>query len=105
MVPRQRTTDQSNSRNIADSSNESNEGYFARLKRLFSFINPLSYLGGGSSSTSSGQQSQHGMWEYSEFFYSVLLCPIVSFILLGLHFGISYFYLGTSVSPRISINC
>ncbi|XP_024022091.1 plant UBX domain-containing protein 11 [Morus notabilis] len=61
VVPRQRTTDQSNSRNIADSSNESNEGYFARLKRLFSFINPLSYLGGdGSSSTSSGQQSQHG---------------------------------------------
>ncbi|GMN31258.1 hypothetical protein TIFTF001_044559 [Ficus carica] len=60
VVPRQRTTDQSSSRNVADSSNASNEGYFAYAKRLFSFINPLSYLGGGSSSAIPRQQSQHG---------------------------------------------
>lgn len=73
VVPRQRTTDQSSSRNVADYSNASNEGYFAYAKRLFSFINPLSYLGGGSSSAIPRQQSQHGMWESSEFLFLVVV--------------------------------
>ncbi|XP_062107752.1 plant UBX domain-containing protein 11 [Humulus lupulus] len=65
VVPHQRVTDQPISRNIVESSNESTDGYFAYAKRMLSFINPFSYLGGGSSSTNSGHQSQPGMWEYS----------------------------------------
>ncbi|KAM6546102.1 hypothetical protein CsatB_026838 [Cannabis sativa] len=65
VVTHQRVTDQPISRNIVESSNESTEGYFAYAKRMFSFINPLSYLGGGSSSSNSGHQSQPGVWEYS----------------------------------------
>ncbi|PON74937.1 UBX domain-containing protein [Parasponia andersonii] len=64
VVPHQRATDQACSRNIVESSNESNEGYLSYAKRMLSFINPLSYFGGGSSSTSPGQQSEQGMWEY-----------------------------------------
>ena len=67
VVPDQRVTDQPSSRNIVESSDESNEGYFSYVRRMLSFINPLSYLGGGSSSTNPGQQSQYGMWEYGEF--------------------------------------
>ncbi|XP_015887028.2 plant UBX domain-containing protein 11 [Ziziphus jujuba] len=67
VVPHRLETDQPRPTTInsVDSSNESNGGYFAYVKRIFSFINPFSYLGGDSSSTSSGEQSQNGLWEYS----------------------------------------
>lgn len=41
-----------------------NGGYFAYVKTMLSYINPLSYLGGNTSSSSPGQ-AQSGMWEYS----------------------------------------
>ncbi|WCJ41431.1 Plant UBX domain-containing protein 11 [Euphorbia peplus] len=46
-----------------DSSVVNNGGYFASIRRTLSYFNPLSYLGGNSSSSSSGQ-AQSGMWEY-----------------------------------------
>ncbi|KAL5539526.1 hypothetical protein UlMin_045181 [Ulmus minor] len=60
VVPHQRAKDQSNATNIVESSNETNGGYLSNLKRLISFINPFSYLGGGSSSTNSGQEARQG---------------------------------------------
>ena len=65
-------------RNV-DSSNESNDGYFPYAKRIFSFINPFSYFGGDGSLTSSGQQSQNALWEYSEFLFPtvVSVCYII----------------------------
>ena len=86
VVPRQQTIGQSNSRTIVESVNESNAGYFSYVKKLFSFINPLSYLGGGSSSAGSGQQSQHGAWEYGKF---SVLCG---------NFGASTFTFWVSIS-------
>ncbi|XP_061991401.1 plant UBX domain-containing protein 11 isoform X1 [Rosa rugosa] len=58
-------TDQTVSRNIVDTPNGSNGSYFSFVKRVLSFINPFSYLGGGASSSSSEEQSQNGMWQYS----------------------------------------
>nr|XP_011462624.1 PREDICTED: UBX domain-containing protein 4 isoform X1 [Fragaria vesca subsp. vesca] len=57
--------DQTDSRNIVDAQNGSNGSYFSFVKRVLSFINPFSYLDGGASSSSSGEQSQNGMWQYS----------------------------------------
>ncbi|KAM1385474.1 hypothetical protein ACFX2F_032033 [Malus domestica] len=75
VVPRQKGTnylsgksafsDQTDSRNTVSSSDGSNGGYFSYAKRFLSYFNPLSYLGGGASSSSSGQQSENGTWEYS----------------------------------------
>ncbi|XP_048234071.1 plant UBX domain-containing protein 11 isoform X2 [Ricinus communis] len=72
VVPRQRSTSYqrggSSSDNAttsySDSSTANNGGYFAHIRRMLSYINPLSYLGGNTSSSSSGQP-QTGMWEYS----------------------------------------
>jgi hypothetical protein len=76
VVPHQRATgyhreassssDRTNFTNV-DSSNGTNGGYFAYLRKVLSYMNPFSYLGGGTSSSSSGQESQNGMWQYSEF--------------------------------------
>ncbi|GAV69657.1 UBX domain-containing protein, partial [Cephalotus follicularis] len=49
----------------SDSLDGGDEGYFAYLKRFLSYVNPFSYLRGSSSSSSSGQRSQSGMWQYS----------------------------------------
>ncbi|CAN6722918.1 unnamed protein product [Malus baccata var. baccata] len=75
VVPRQKGTsylsgtsafsDRTDSRNTVSSSDGSNGGYFSYVKRFLSYFNPLSYLGGGASSSSSGQQSENGTWEYS----------------------------------------
>ncbi|KAJ9178407.1 hypothetical protein P3X46_010292 [Hevea brasiliensis] len=73
VVPRQRATnnhrggsssDQTATIVDTDSSIVHNGGYFAYVKTMLSYINPLSYLGGSTSSSSSGQ-AQTGMWEYS----------------------------------------
>lgn len=55
----------------ADSSNGTNGGYFAYVRRILSYMNPFSYLGGGggATSSSSGHESQNGIWQYSEFLY------------------------------------
>ncbi|XP_075661978.1 plant UBX domain-containing protein 11 isoform X3 [Castanea sativa] len=50
----------------ADSSNGTNGGYFAYVRRILSYMNPFSYLGGGgASSSSSGHESQNGIWQHS----------------------------------------
>ncbi|XP_065867618.1 plant UBX domain-containing protein 11 isoform X4 [Euphorbia lathyris] len=71
VVPHQRASsyDRGNSssdrtdRSYNDSSVVNSGGYFASIRRTLSYFNPLSYLGGNSSSSSSGQ-AQSGMWEY-----------------------------------------
>ncbi|XP_052207351.1 plant UBX domain-containing protein 11 [Diospyros lotus] len=44
--------------------NRSNEGYLGLVKRILSYVNPFSYLGGGASSSNSAQESQSGIWQY-----------------------------------------
>ncbi|MCD9640777.1 hypothetical protein HAX54_026306 [Datura stramonium] len=39
-------------------------GYFARIRRLFSYVNPLSYLGGRSNTSNTAQDSQDSIWQY-----------------------------------------
>ncbi|KAM7489970.1 hypothetical protein LguiB_027454 [Lonicera macranthoides] len=58
---------QTTSNNDVDSSSGSSEGYFAFVKRMVSYVNPFSYLGGGGASSSSGpvQEPQSNMWQYS----------------------------------------
>ncbi|KAJ8547007.1 hypothetical protein K7X08_010593 [Anisodus acutangulus] len=41
-----------------------NEGYFAMIRRLFSYVNPLSYLGGNSNTSNTAQDSQNSIWQY-----------------------------------------
>lgn len=57
--------------NDVNPSNTNNEGYFGRVKRLLSYVNPLSYLGNGVGTTSSEQGSNDGLWQYSKFLYSI----------------------------------
>ncbi|CAK7334111.1 unnamed protein product [Dovyalis caffra] len=45
------------------SANANEGGYFAYVKRVLSYFNPLSYFGGSANSSSSGQ-AQSGIWEY-----------------------------------------
>lgn len=59
-------SEQTRYRTVADSSSESEGGYFAYVRRLLSYVNPLSYFSGGASS-SPGQDAQRGIWEYGEF--------------------------------------
>lgn len=57
---------QTSSTTDLDSSNRSNEGYWGLMKRVLSYVNPLSYLTGGSASSSnSAQESQSSMWQYN----------------------------------------
>ncbi|KAG2726104.1 hypothetical protein I3760_01G097000 [Carya illinoinensis] len=58
------SSDQTNFTNV-DSSDGTNVGYFAYVRRILSYVNPFSYLGGGASSSSSGQESQNGIWQYN----------------------------------------
>ncbi|KDP42865.1 hypothetical protein JCGZ_23807 [Jatropha curcas] len=69
VVPHQRATSynrggSSSDHTTSDSSTANNGGYFAHIKSMLSYINPLSYIGGSTSSSSSGQ-AQPGIWEYS----------------------------------------
>jgi hypothetical protein len=58
-----------------DSSDGTNGGYFAYARRILSYMNPFSYLGGGANSSSSEQESQNGIWQYGEFPY--LTVPVL----------------------------
>ncbi|XWS09290.1 hypothetical protein CRYUN_Cryun40dG0073100 [Craigia yunnanensis] len=72
VVPRQRTTGFQGQRLSADQRNStpteasagSSGGYFAYIKSFLSYVNPFSYLGGGTSSSTTGQESRSGIWEY-----------------------------------------
>ncbi|MBA0624789.1 hypothetical protein Godav_010078 [Gossypium davidsonii] len=73
VVPRRRTAgfqgqrpsdDNRNLTPIEDSAGSSG-GYFSYIKSFLSYVNPFAYLGGGASSSTTGQESQSGVWEYS----------------------------------------
>ncbi|XP_057471650.1 plant UBX domain-containing protein 11-like isoform X1 [Actinidia eriantha] len=46
------------------SSNGNNEGYLGLTKRILSYLNPFSYLGGGANSSNSAQESQGRVLQY-----------------------------------------
>ncbi|XAR71134.1 hypothetical protein NMG60_11028260 [Bertholletia excelsa] len=48
-----------------DASTGSNEGYFSSVRRILSYVNPLSYLGSGANSSNPAPESQGSMWQYS----------------------------------------
>ncbi|XP_022761735.1 plant UBX domain-containing protein 11 isoform X2 [Durio zibethinus] len=72
VVPHQRSTGFQGQRSLADQRNSpptedsagSNGGYFAYIKSFLSYVNPFSYLGGSTSSSTTAQESQSGIWEY-----------------------------------------
>ncbi|KAJ0091780.1 hypothetical protein Patl1_26277 [Pistacia atlantica] len=68
-VPRQKASpssfEKTNSSTNAHPSNETAGGYFGYVRRMLSYVNPFSYFSGGANSSSSGQDSQTGIWEYS----------------------------------------
>jgi hypothetical protein len=81
VVPHQRATsyhrggsssDRATTTTSSGSANANDGGYFAYVKRVLSYVNPLSYFGGSASSSSSGQ-AQSGIWEYSEFPYPAMI--------------------------------
>ncbi|WOL14337.1 plant UBX domain-containing protein 11 [Canna indica] len=45
-------------------SSENTGGYFDYVKRMLSYVNPLSYLGGNTNSSNSGTTTNTGLWEY-----------------------------------------
>ncbi|KAI4334757.1 hypothetical protein L6164_013469 [Bauhinia variegata] len=47
-----------------DSTGQTAGGYFQYAKRILSFINPFSYIGGGSNASTSVEESDNGMWQY-----------------------------------------
>lgn len=87
VVPHRITTGFQGLRSSADQRNSapteastgSSGGYFAYIKSFLSYVNPFSYLGGSASSSTTGQESQGGIWEYGE----LLFCLCQFFILLG----------------------
>ncbi|XP_011037025.1 PREDICTED: UBX domain-containing protein 4-like isoform X2 [Populus euphratica] len=72
VVPHQRATSYHRGGSSSDratssgSANANDGGYFAYVKRVLSYVNPLSYFGGSASSSRSGQ-AQSGIWEYSPY--------------------------------------
>ncbi|KAK3001507.1 hypothetical protein RJ639_021354 [Escallonia herrerae] len=56
---------QASSTSSVDSVNRSSDGYLSFMKRIMSYVNPLSYFGGSASSSDSMQESQSSMWQYS----------------------------------------
>lgn len=51
-------------------SSENTGGYFDYAKRILSYVNPFSYLGGNSSSANSETAESDGLWQYREFSHS-----------------------------------
>ncbi|KAJ6733850.1 PLANT UBX DOMAIN-CONTAINING PROTEIN 11 [Salix koriyanagi] len=61
-------SDKATSTTSSGPENASDGGYFAYVKRILSYFNPLSYFGGSANSSSSGQ-AQSGSWDHGEFPY------------------------------------
>lgn len=51
-------------------------GYFATIRKLFSYVNPLSYFGGSSNTSNTAQDSRDSIWQYGNFLF--LLCFLTS---------------------------
>lgn len=50
-------------------------GYFAVIRKLLSYVNPLSYLGGSSNASNTAQDSRDSIWQYGNFLsFLVDLC-------------------------------
>ncbi|XP_074341441.1 plant UBX domain-containing protein 11 isoform X2 [Apium graveolens] len=47
-----------------DSSNGSSEGYFSYVKNIISYVNPFSYIGGGTNPPSPVHESQSSTWQF-----------------------------------------
>ncbi|XP_073149674.1 plant UBX domain-containing protein 11 isoform X2 [Henckelia pumila] len=62
---RERSSVHSSSPDLS-SSRESNEGYWASVKRILSYVNPFSYLSGGADSRSPGEELPSGSWQYNQ---------------------------------------
>ncbi|XAR71136.1 hypothetical protein NMG60_11028263 [Bertholletia excelsa] len=60
-----------------DASTGSNEGYISSVRRILSYMNPLSYLGIGANSSNPASESQGSMWQYNNISSLVfnLFCP------------------------------
>lgn len=79
VVPRQRGRSNNSREGVPicytqpDSSAADSEGYFAFARRVLSYLNPFSYLGGGGAGSGapsrSGHDSNAGTMEYREFLY------------------------------------
>ena len=49
------------------SSNEGNDGYWGSLRRILSYLNPISYLSGSTNAEdTTAQESQSRIWQYGE---------------------------------------
>lgn len=55
---------QNNSAESYHTTSGGDAGYFAWIGRLFSYVNPLSYLGGSSNTSNTAQDSQGSIWQY-----------------------------------------
>ncbi|KAF3679561.1 putative galactolipase DONGLE, chloroplastic-like [Capsicum annuum] len=55
---------QNNSAESNHTAIEGDAGYFAMIRKFFSYINPLSYLGGSSNTSNTAQHSQDSIWQY-----------------------------------------
>ncbi|KAL6526681.1 hypothetical protein OROGR_015771 [Orobanche gracilis] len=49
-------------------SSNASEGYWASMRRILSYVNPFSYLGGGATSPSAAQESQSGLSRYGKLY-------------------------------------
>ncbi|KAJ7979067.1 plant UBX domain-containing protein 11 [Quillaja saponaria] len=58
------SSEKANSTTMDESSDGNNGGYFAYVKRILSYMNPFSYLGGAANISNSGHGYQNGMREY-----------------------------------------
>lgn len=59
--------DQNTLGNNTGATSGNTEGYFSLVRRLISYVNPFSYLGGGASSSDAAQDSQSGTLQYGKF--------------------------------------
>lgn len=55
---------QTSANNNIGSSSGSSEGYFSYVKKIISYVNPFSYIGGGTNPPSSVHESQNSTWQY-----------------------------------------
>lgn len=69
---------QNNSAESNHTAIEGDAGYFAMIRKFFSYINPLSYLGGSSNTSNTAQHSQDSIWQYGNFL-SFFLTSVTAF--------------------------
>lgn len=63
---------QASANNNTGSSSGSSEGYFSYVKKIISYVNPFSYIGGGTNPPSPVHESQRSTWQYSKFCFGTM---------------------------------